>query len=250
MKNCWIIGASSGIGLELAKKYFNNGNNVIISARREDELVKIKQQILTSHHNNNIFDFITCDVANRSSFENATKNFFQKFKQIDLVIFCPAIYQQMNVEDFDCSLAKNIINVNLSSFFDLLDLVVKKMIETKSGQIGVIASVAGYRGLPRSFAYGASKSALINLCEGINPELKKSNLKLSIINPGFVDTRLTKQNKFHMPFMITDQIASDYIYQGLQKNQFEIHFPKRFTLIMKILRIIPSIIYQKIIAKI
>ena len=103
------------------------------------------------------------------------------------------------------------------------------------------------RGLPKSLAYGASKSAMINLCEGIYPELKANNIALSIINPGFVKTRLTAKNNFPMPFLISQEQASDYIYQGLMTKKFEIHFPKKFTFILKFLRIIPYKLYLPII---
>ena len=124
------------------------------------------------------------------------------------------------------------------------------MLDQQSGHIAVIASVAGYRGLPQSLAYGASKAGLINLCEGIYPELKAHNLNLSIINPGFVETRLTSKNKFAMPFIVSSKQASEYIYHDLESNKFEIHFPKKFTIIMKILRILPYQIYLKIITNI
>jgi short-subunit dehydrogenase len=255
MKNCWIIGASCGIGLELAKKYYSQGWNVVISSRRIDVLKEIVKQVNEqnqSRYNSsqNIFDYIVCDVAQTQSFAEATQQYFTKFSKIDLVVFAPALYEQMTLKDFDCSLAKEIINVNLISIFDFFELVVKKMLDQKSGHIAVIASVAGYRGLPQSLAYGASKAGLINLCEGIYPELKAHNLNLSIINPGFVETRLTSKNKFAMPFIVSSQQASDYIYQGLESNKFEIHFPKKFTIIMKIIRILPYQIYLKIITNI
>jgi len=254
MKNCWVIGASCGIGLELAKKYYAQGWNVVISSRRSDVLKELVNQVslqdLKENSSKNIFDYIVCDVAQSHSIAEAVKQYFEKFSKIDLVVFAPALYEQMTVKDFNCSLAKEIINVNFISIFDFFELVVKKMFEQKSGHIAVIASVAGYRGLPQSFAYGASKAGLINLCEGIYPELKAHNLNLSIINPGFVETRLTSKNKFAMPFMVSSQQASEYIYQGLESNKFEIHFPKKFTILMKILRILPYQIYLKLITNI
>ncbi len=119
-----------------------------------------------------------------------------------------------------------------------------------SGHLAFIASVAGYRGLPQSFAYGASKAALINLCEGIYPELQRHNINISVINPGFVKTRLTEQNKFTMPFIITAPKAADEIFKGLEAKKFEIHFPKRFTYFLKLLRILPNVIFLEIIKKI
>ena len=251
MKNCWIIGASSGIGMELVKKFYENDYNVIISARSLSDLQNLKTEIEVDNKNSNKEIFIAnLDVVNLDNFSLAVKNILQKFVKIDLVIFASAIYERMEAENFDLALAKKIMEVNFNGFLNLLHLILPHFLQQKSGHIACIASVAGYSGLPQSFAYGASKSALINLCEGIYPELKLKNIDLSIINPGFVKTRLTDKNNFEMPFIISSKQASDYIYQGLIAKKFEIHFPKKFTFILKFLRILPYRIYLKIITKI
>jgi short-subunit dehydrogenase len=274
MKNCWIIGASSGIGHETAKKYFQQGWNVIISARRIDKLNSLKQQIQNQFPKQNskenpqvnpqensqvntqqnpqqnlqnhieIFAFDVCDHEN---FLNSTNQIFEKFGKIDLVIFACAIYKPMTLKNFDLKLSQEILNINLNSALNFIDIVIKKMITLQAGHIAVIASVAGYRGLPKSLAYGASKAGLINLFEGIYSELKANNIDLSIINPGFVATDLTAKNNFKMPFLISTQKASEYIFLGLEQKKFEIHFPKRFTMLMKIIKILPNIFYLKFI---
>lgn len=247
MKNCWIIGASSGIGLELAKKYYSAGWNVIISARRIENLNNIQQEISVNKNLGNQIEVFAFDVVDYNNFEISTQVILKKFTKIDLVIFAPAIYNQMNLHDFDYKLALEILNVNLVSALNFLDIVGKKMIKQNSGHIAVIASVAGYRGLPKSFAYGASKAGLINLFEGIYPELSANKIDLSIINPGFVATDLTAKNKFKMPFLISANKASEYIFEGLERKDFEIHFPKKFTFFMKFLRHLPNKFYLKFI---
>ncbi len=247
MKNCWIIGASSGIGYETAKKYYQQGWNVIISARRVEKLQSLKQEIIPNENSSNQIEIFAFDVCDHQNFLNSSNQIFEKFSKIDLVIFAPAIYKPMTLKDFDLKLAQEILNINLNSALNFIDIIVKKMIFLQAGQIAVIASVAGYRGLPKSLAYGASKSGLINLFEGIYPELLANKIDLSIINPGFVKTDLTAKNNFKMPFLISSKQASDYIYQGLERKDFEIHFPKRFTFLMKILKILPNIFYLKFI---
>ena len=121
------------------------------------------------------------------------------------------------------------------------------MQQQKSGHIALIASIAGYCGLPNSLTYGATKAAMINLAEGIYCQLKSCNINLSLINPGFVATRLTKKNKFYMPFIITKKEAADRIYRGINSNKFEIHFPRRFSLLVKFLKILPYKIFFHII---
>jgi short-subunit dehydrogenase len=253
MKNCWILGASSGIGFELAKKLCKNGYNVIASARSLENLNLLKTSIedeKKSSQNPQNFGEISVenvDVEDYQSLKNTWQNILAKNHKIDLVIFASAIYEQMDLRDFDLELAKKIMHVNFDGFLNFLHLVVPHFMENKSGHIATIASVAGYSGLPKSLTYGASKSAMINLCEGIYPELKAHNISLSVINPGFVKTRLTAKNKFPMPFLISQEQASDYIYQGLMARKFEIHFPKKFTFILKFLRIIPYKIYLPIV---
>ena len=253
MKNCWIVGASSGIGFELAKKLCKNGYNVIASARSLENLnllkIAIEEEKKSLQNPQNCGEIFVenVDVEDYQSLKKTWHNILITNHKIDLVIFASAIYEQMDLRDFDLELAKKIMHVNFDGFLNFLHLVVPHFMENKSGHIATIASVAGYSGLPKSLTYGASKSAMINLCEGIYPELKAHNISLSVINPGFVKTRLTAKNKFPMPFLISQEQASDYIYQGLMTKKFEIHFPKKFTFILKLLRIIPYKIYLPIV---
>jgi short-subunit dehydrogenase len=247
-KNCWIIGASHGIGEDLARKFYRDGYDIAISARSSEKLERLKKELLDLGLGNVLVSVV--DVSNLDSVQKSFAETLQNFQKIDLIIFCPALYQPMSITNFDLEISKKIIDVNLVGFLNFLHLVVPQMIQQKSGQISVIASVAGYIGLPQSFAYGASKAALINLCEGIYLELRQYGINLSVINPGFVKTRLTDQNKFQMPFLISSKKAAELIFQGLKKRCFEIHFPKKFTLFLKILRLLPYKIFFFIIKKI
>jgi len=133
-----------------------------------------------------------------------------------------------------------------------LDVVIKKMLVQKSGHIALVASVAGYIGLPKSMSYGASKAALINLAETLYAELSHFNINVSVINPGFVKTRLTDLNNFKMPAIIEAEEAAQIIIKDLEAKKFEIHFPKKFTIWLKILRILPyslMLFFTKKIAK-
>ena len=179
------------------------------------------------------------DVIDVNSLIKARDKIVQNFGQIDLVIFCSALYQPTSALNFNLTTAKQTIDVNLNGFLNLLHVITPQMLKQKGGQIAVIASVAGYCGLPQSFAYGASKAALINLCEGIYPEMQKQGIAISVINPGFVKTRLTSKNSFKMPFIISPKSAAELIVKGLEKKQFEIHFPKKFTFFLKVLRLLP-----------
>jgi short-subunit dehydrogenase len=229
MKNIVIIGASHGIGRSLAFEFAKEKNNLFLAARDFEALMAIKKELQT---NVEVFALDAVDEKN-------VREVLDKISQIDLFIYCAGAYEPMPATAIDLKKAKLINDVNFVGALNCLDVVIKKMLLKKSGQIALVASVAGYVGLPKSFAYGASKAALINLAETLYAELAAFNIKVSVINPGFVKTRLTDKNNFKMPAMISSDEAAEYIIQGLRENKFEIHFPKKFTMWLKFLRILP-----------
>jgi short-subunit dehydrogenase len=217
-----------------------------LSARSLEKLSELQKNLLMNvGEEDNAGEIITStlDVCDVNSIKKSFAELLEKFQKIDLVIFCSGLYEPMSVTDFNLDSAKKIIDVNLIGFLNLLHVITPQMLKQKSGHIATISSVAGYLGLPQSLAYGASKAALINLCEGIYPELQRHKIDLSVINPGFVKTRLTDQNTFQMPFLISSTEAANIIFHGLEKKSFEIHFPKKFTFILKFLRILPYQIF-------
>lgn len=227
--NIFIIGASQGIGKALSYKYHKEGHFVNLFARDFSALTSIKNDLKT---NIEIFEF---DVTN----EKFCQEILSKFSEIDLFIYCAGDYEPMAASKVNLARAKKIIEVNFVGALNCLEVVIKKMIAKRSGHIALVASVAGYVGLPQSFCYGASKAALINLSETLHAELSEFNIDVSLINPGFVKTRLTDKNNFSMPAIISPEEAANYIVQGLKTKNFEIHFPKKFTIWLKLLRILP-----------
>jgi short-subunit dehydrogenase len=253
MKNCWIIGASHGIGEDLAYELYNEDYNLILSGRDFDKLKLIEHTLTNEGQSRALAKKVIVsqlDVSDLESLSNSFAQIIEEFDKIDLVIFCCGLYKPMAAASFDLQMSKKIIDVNLGGFLNVLHFVLPSMIKQNSGHIAAIASVAGYFGMPQSFAYGASKAGLINLCEGIYQELKEKNITLSVINPGFVKTRLTDQNKFSMPFIISSKDAAKEICLGLKKRKFEIHFPKKFTLLLKFLRILPYKLFFLLMKKI
>jgi short-subunit dehydrogenase len=237
-KVCWIIGASSGIGESLARNINLQNFNLILSSRDCTKLNSIKQS-LTKNYDEKII-VLEADVCSMNQLTSCFNKIIEDFKKIDLVIFCSAIYQPFNVmEEFNIDFSRKTIEVNLIGFINVLHFILPQMKKQQYGHIAAVSSVAGYFGLPNSFAYGASKAGIINLCEGIYLDLKEKGINLSLINPGFVKTRLTDKNNFLMPFIISADEAAKEILNGIEKNKFEIHFPKKFTLILKILKMLP-----------
>ena len=118
-----------------------------------------------------------------------------------------------------------------------------RMLPRRSGHVAWIASVAGFVGLPKAAAYGPSKAALINLAESLKVDLELRGVTVSVVNPGFVETPLTAQNDFPMPFLMQAPEAARLTIEGLRRRRFEISYPWRFVLIMKLARLIPYALF-------
>ncbi len=240
MKKIWITGASSGIGRALSLKFAKEGWLVASSARRE----KLLQEI--SKIDNNITPF-PLDVTNSEKCKEVFAQIKKKFNDIDVVLFCAGIHDPELEKDFNLENIQKIMNVNFFGVINSINSVYDYFKEKKNGHISIISSVAGYRGLPSSGAYCSSKSAITTFAESLYFDLNKFNVKVSVISPGFIETAITNKNKFYMPMLKSPEYAAEKIFIGLTtKNNFEIHFPKPFTYLMKIIKILPYTIFFKI----
>ena len=242
-KKIWITGASSGIGKALAIKFANEGWKVAASARRENLLKELSDQYP------NIQSF-PLDVTNSDECKSVFKNILEKFENIEICVFGTGIHDPKSEKKFNLEKIKKIMEVNFFGTMNTINSIYDYYKEKKSGQISIISSVAGYRGLPAGGAYCASKSALTTFSESLYFDMKRSNVRVSVVSPGFIKTPMTDQNDFPMPMIKSPEFAADKIFKGLtQSNTFEIHFPKQFTSIMKILKIMPNWLYLKLIKK-
>ena len=242
-KVIWITGASSGIGKALAIIFAKEGWKVAISARRENLLNEIAKTY------NDIFPY-PLDVTDSKKCELVFNSIKEKFKNVDISVFSTGIHDPKSEKSLDLNKVRQIMEVNFFGTINSVNAVYKYYKERKSGQISIVSSVAGYRGLPAGGAYCASKSALTSFTESLNFDMKRKNVRVSLISPGFIKTPMTDQNDFPMPMIKTPEFAAEEIYNGLvKKNAFEIHFPKSFTFIMKILQILPNWAYFKLVEK-
>ena len=242
-KVIWITGASSGIGRSLALKFANNGWMVAASARRENLLQELHNE------NENIHSF-PLDVTNSEQCKTVFDNIIKKFENIEICVFGTGIHDPKSEKYFNLVKIRKIMEVNYFGTMNSINSIYSYFNAKKSGQISIISSVAGYRGLPAAGAYCASKSALTSFTESLHFEMKRINVRVSLISPGFIKTPMTDQNDFPMPMIKSPEFAADQIYNGLIKNKgFEIHFPKAFTFMMKILRILPSSWYFILVEK-
>ena len=243
MKTIWITGASSGIGKSLALKFANEGWQVAASARREDLLNQL------SESNQNISPF-PLDVTSRENCEEIFEKIKNKFESIDTCFFSTGTWDPKREKEIDIDQMKKVMEVNFFGTLNCIKAVEMYFKEKKNGNISIVSSIAGYRGLPNSTGYGASKAALNNLAESLYFDFGRYNVRVSLISPGFIKTPMTDKNQFKMPFLKTPEFAAEKIYNGLiNGSSFEIDFPKELTLILKFLKILPDSVYFKLIRK-
>ena len=242
-KNIWITGASSGIGKALAIKFANEGWQVAVSARRESLL----KELSNKYQNISAFPL---DVTDSEKCKFVFKEIIEKYKDIEICVFGTGIHDPQSEKKLNLEKIRKIMEVNFFGTMNSINSIYDYYKEKKSGQISIISSVAGYRGLPAGGAYCASKSALTTFAESLYFDMKRSNVRISVVSPGFIKTPMTDENDFPMPMIKSPEFAADKIFKGLtQSNTFEIHFPKQFTFIMKILKIIPNWLYLKLVKK-
>ena len=240
-KKVWITGASSGIGKSLAIKFANEGWDVAASARRENLLQDLNSE------NQDIYSF-PLDVKDSLNTKKVFNNIIEKFGAIDICVFCTGIHDPIADRKIDIVKIKEIMEINFFGTLNCINAVTEYFKEKKSGQISIVASLAGYRGLPGASGYSASKAALINLTESLYFYFKRFNVRVSLINPGFIKTPMTDKNDFPMPMIETVEFAAEKMFKGLtKKNSFEITFPKAFSFILLILKILPNWLYFKIV---
>ena len=242
-KVIWITGASSGIGKAVAIKFAENGWTVAVSARRENLLNELKQI------NQNIYPF-PLDVTDIEKCKLVASNIINQFKSIDICLFGTGMHDPKSEKKFNLDKIREIMEVNYFGTMNSINSIYDYFSEKRNGQISIISSVAGYRGLPAAGAYCASKAALTSFAESLNFEMKMKNVHVSLVSPGFIKTPMTDQNDFPMPMIKSPEFAANEIYKALTiKKGFEIHFPKTFTYLMKFLQILPNGIYFKLVSK-
>ena len=240
-KTVWIVGASSGIGQATAAALHRAGARVVVSARKAQALADFVQQHPGSRA-------VALDATDRAAVRLAAAQLLD-LGPLDCVLYCAGHYQAMRATAMNLDDMLRHMDVNYHGALYLLDAVLPAMLALGQGHISLVGSVAGYRGLPQSLAYGPTKAALINLAEALHIDLQAKGIGVSIINPGFVRTPLTANNPFEMPALITPEQAATAILKGWAQGAFEIHFPKRFTLWMKTLRILPNRVYFYLVSK-
>ncbi len=229
-KVAWVVGGSSGIGAAVARELQARGARVAISARRQDQLDEVSGGTMLA---------VAADVTDAASLTAAASRIRAELGPIDLAVLSAGYWKQMNAHEWDTETFNRHVQVNLIGMSNSIAAVLPEMLNRRSGVIAGISSVAGYRGLTGSEAYGATKAGQINLLESLRIQVARSGVRVITICPGFVRTELTEVNDFPMPFIIDADEAGRSICDGLERERTEIVFPIRMALLMKAARLVP-----------
>jgi short-subunit dehydrogenase len=236
----WITGGSSGIGRALSLMLARRGERVAISARNEAALEALVEEARRMEGEMHAYPL---DVTETDAVSRTVAAIERDLGDIDLAVLNAGTHRPVSAADFKATELESLIQVNLIGTARCLESLLAPMMARRGGHIAIVASVAGYRGLPTAAYYGASKAALINLAEALKFDLDQAGVRLQLIEPGFVETPLTDKNDFPMPFLIDVETAAARIVAGVERSAFEITFPRRFTVIMKLLRLLPYRLY-------
>ena len=235
-KRYWLVGASEGLGAALAKEMSAAGATLILSARNTDRLKALAAELPGPS------EVVACDVSSDDSVAAAA----EKAGEIDGVIYLAGLYWPMAAQNWDSAQATAMSDVNLTGALRVLGQVAPDFAARDAGHIVITGSLAGFRGLPASIGYSASKAGVMVLAECLYKDFKESNVQVQLVNPGFIKTRLTDKNKFHMPFLMESDKAAQIMFRHMNTQRFKISFPRLFSLLFRGGQLLPDWLYYRL----
>ena len=241
-RRVWVVGASQGIGAAIARALAEKQAKVALSARNVDALDGLARLAPVASSL-----VLPLDVTDRAAFAPALTRIVSEWGGVDLVLLVAGTHRSLRAWELDDKVVRPLVEINLMGALNALETIVPQLLSQGRGGVGIVASVAGYRGLPTGLIYGATKAALINLAETLYLDLRPRGVNVYVVNPGFVRTPLTDKNEFKMPAIISAEDAARETLAGLERGEFEIHYPKRFTRLMKVMRILPYSLYFRLV---
>jgi len=234
-KTYWIVGASEGLGRALAQALDKAGARLILSARGGDRLAALAGTLRDATP-------LEMDVTDPAAVAAAVRS----AGMVDGVIYCAGQYTPLNAQNWDAAAVEAMCAVNFLGAVRLLGHLVPRFANENRGHIVLIGSLAGFRGLPGAIGYGASKAALMHLGENIYADLRGTDVKVQIVNPGFIKTRLTDKNDFKMAFIQTPEQAADHVLAAMQGRRFSTSFPAPFSWLFSVGRFLPRGLFYRI----
>ncbi len=233
-KTYWLIGASEGLGRALAEKLDDEGARVILSARNAGRLEHLRRQLKGAQ-------VVPLDVTDTGAVRKAAA----AVGPLDGVIYNAGAYEPLRATEWDSDTALRMNDVNFAGALRVLGAVVPGFVKAGQGDITLVGSLAGYRGLPAAIGYGASKAALISLAESMRFDLKGTGVTVRLVNPGFIKTRLTAKNSFHMPMLMTPDAAAERVLNAMKKRRFRTDFPAPFSWAIRIVDYLPDVLVYR-----
>lgn len=234
-KTWWIVGASEGLGAALASAMDARGARLILSARSGDKLEALAKGLRHA-------TALPMDVTDANSVETATA----QAQHADAMLYCVGTYEPMHAADWNADAVEHMIDTNFTGAARVLAGIVPHYVTRGSGQIMLIGSLSGYRGLPAAVGYSASKAALMHLAENLLIDLKGTGVTIQMANPGFIKTRLTAKNTFDMPQIMTPEVAANHVIAAVDSGRFETAFPRPFAWVFKWGRFLPRSLFNKL----
>lgn len=233
-KTYWLIGASEGLGRALAKRLDTEGAHLILSARNRERLDTLNAELANA-------TVVALDVTDGDSVRRASRS----IGDVDGVIYNVGAYEPMRTTEWDSEAALTMVDVNFFGAIRILGEVVPRMVARDRGDITLIGSLAGYRGLPAAIGYSASKAALVSLAETMRFDLRNTGIVVRLVNPGFIKTRLTGKNNFRMPMLMTPEDAAIRVLKAMTRRKFRTDFPAPFSWVIRTLAMLPDwIVYR------
>lgn len=233
-KTYWLIGASEGLGRALAKQLNAEGAHLILSARNAERLETLRTKLTGAR-------VLALDVTDSDAVRQAAAS----IGELHGVIYNVGAYEPMLATDWDSETALAMCDVNFSGAMRVLGEVVPQFVNKGQGDITLVGSLAGYRGLPAAIGYGASKAALVSLAETMRFDLKGTGVVVRLVNPGFIKTRLTRKNSFRMPMLMTPEDAAQKVRRAMRKRRFRTDFPAPFSWLIRGLDYLPDIVVYR-----
>ena len=235
-KRYWLVGASDGLGAALALQLSRAGAEVILSARSEDKLNDLANSLPGKA------EVVTVDVSDNESVVSAAK----AVGTVDGVVYLAGVYWPFGAKEWDAEQANAMADINFTGLMRVMGQVVPNMVARDAGHIVITSSLTGFRGLPGSIGYTASKAATMSLAECMYADLYKMGVKVQVVNPGFIKTQLTDKNDFKMPFLMTPEQASQEVFEHMNTDKFKKSFPFAFSLLFRGSQFLPDWLYYRI----
>ena len=234
-KTYWIVGASEGLGQDLARQMVAKGAQVILSARNQARLDDLAAELGPSAR------AVAMDIADPQSVAQA----WAQIGQIDGVVFLAAVYWPQRAQDWNAQQVVDMLDINLTGAARVLGHVVPDMVARDAGHIVLTSSLSGFRGLPGAVGYGASKAGIMSLAESMHYDLRKTSVRVQVVNPGFIKTRLTDKNEFKMPFIMTPEQAARHTLNHMETTRFKVSFPRMFSWVFRASQFFPDWLYYR-----